>query len=51
MANAPDLKQVAALFNNCIERIRNQSQEGNDKVVEDWLKEARHDIMRQIESK
>jgi hypothetical protein len=47
---APDLKQVAALFNDCIETIRNERHAGLEQMAVDWLKGARYDVMRKIEA-
>ncbi|KAF8072265.1 hypothetical protein FPV67DRAFT_1779307 [Lyophyllum atratum] len=50
MAQAtPDLKEVSALFNDCIARIRNRPVGNLDEVAEKWLKEARAEVMRNIE--
>lgn len=50
MADTVDLKQVGALFDNCIQRIRNQSLGNGEKAVAEWLQKARYDLMRQIEA-
>jgi hypothetical protein len=47
---APDLKQVAALFNDCIEAIRNERHDNLHETAVQWLKDARYQLMRQIES-
>jgi hypothetical protein len=45
-----DLKQVAALFNNCIETIRNEEHAGLEKMTIEWLKGTRYEVMRKIEA-
>lgn len=45
-----DLKQVAALFNDCIEVIRNQQHLGLEQIAIEWLKGARYDLMRKVEA-
>jgi HD superfamily phosphodiesterase len=47
---APDLKQIAALFHDCIEAIRNERHENLHESAVRWLKEARYELMRQIEA-
>jgi hypothetical protein len=45
-----DLKQVAAIFNDCIETIRNQRHPNLKKQAVEWLKTARYQLMRQVEA-
>jgi hypothetical protein len=47
---AADLKQVAALFNDCIETIRNQQHAGLEQMAIEWLKGTRYEVMRKIEA-
>ncbi|KAF8055532.1 hypothetical protein FPV67DRAFT_1540564 [Lyophyllum atratum] len=46
-----DLKQVSALFNECIARIKQRTVENLDEAAEKWLKEARAKVMKDIEEK
>jgi hypothetical protein len=48
---APDLKQIGALFNGCIETIRDEAHENLHETAVQWLKDARYQLMRQIEAK
>ncbi|KAF8055533.1 hypothetical protein FPV67DRAFT_1540565 [Lyophyllum atratum] len=51
MAQAtPDLKEVSALFNNCIARIRNRPVENLDEAAGKWLKKAWAGVMKEIET-
>jgi hypothetical protein len=45
----PDFKQVAALFNDYVETIRNEHHEGLQGLAVEWVKGARHKLMRDIE--
>jgi hypothetical protein len=45
-----DLKQVAAIFNDCIEAIRNQRHPNLKKTAVEWLKGARYQLMREVEA-
>jgi hypothetical protein len=45
-----NLKQISAIFNDCLEVIRNQQYEGLDKEALKWLKGTRYELMRQIEA-
>jgi len=47
---APDLKQVAALFNDCIETIRNEKHDHLEAMARKWLTEARYAVMRKVEA-
>ncbi|GLB40754.1 hypothetical protein LshimejAT787_0806250 [Lyophyllum shimeji] len=50
MAQAtPDLKAVSALFNDCIAMVRSRPAENLDSAAEEWLKDARYQIMKEIE--
>ncbi|KAJ7289214.1 hypothetical protein C8J57DRAFT_1277036 [Mycena rebaudengoi] len=45
-----DLKQVGALFSHCISVIRDENKSVNlEPLAIEWLRNARHDVMRQIE--
>ncbi|KAF5374462.1 hypothetical protein D9615_009086 [Tricholomella constricta] len=44
-----ELSAVSALFNDCISIIQNRSTGNLDEAAEAWLKDARLDIMRQVE--
>ncbi|KAG6811813.1 hypothetical protein H0H92_005672 [Tricholoma furcatifolium] len=52
MSEAPstDLKQVSALFNACIAQIRSRPHESLEKIAEKWLKDARVEVMKKIQS-
>ena len=46
-----DLKQVSALFNNCISTARNRHLEDLDATAKTWMQGACHTVMRQLEQK
>ena len=44
------MKQIAGLFNDCIETIRNENYDNLEQMAIDWLKDARYQLMRKIEA-
>ena len=46
----PDMKQIAGLFNDCIETIRNEQHDNLEQMAIDWLRDARYQLMRSIEA-
>ena len=44
------MKEIAGLFNDCIETIRNEKHENLEQMAIDWLKDARYQLMRNIEA-
>ncbi|KIM89329.1 hypothetical protein PILCRDRAFT_813260 [Piloderma croceum F 1598] len=45
-----DMKQIAGLFNDCIETIRNEKHNNLEQMAIDWLRDARYKLMRDIET-
>ena len=45
------LKQIGEIYNECLQAIRSQPLEGFDEEVTAWLKNARYQIMKDIEEK
>jgi hypothetical protein len=44
------MKQIAGLFNDCIETIRNEKHDNLEQTAIDWLRDARYQLMRSIEA-
>jgi hypothetical protein len=51
MANTSDLRQVGEIYHACLEIIRKQPLEGFDNEVMVWLREARYQVMKEVEKK
>lgn len=46
-----DLKQVAKLFNDTLSAIRDGGPEALEPDAKEWLKAARHQLMRDVEKR
>src|SRR5882724_10094935 len=44
-----NMKQIAGLFNDCIDTIRSEKHDNLEQMAVDWLTDARYQLMRSIE--